>query len=271
MGEPDLRIATWNVNGLRARMDYIRLWLEERAPDVVGFQELKMEDGKFPHADFEALGYRAITHGQKSWNGVAILSRLPVESIESGLPDQEDFGARLIRGRIGEGALAVDFTTLYCPNGKNTDHDDFPRKLAWFDALREWSAKFVAPDHPAILCGDFNIVPTALDSWDEERFAGSIFHTDAERDRMRGVLDLGLSDLYRELEPETRAFSWWDYRGGAFHRKQGLRIDFLLGTQAIVDRLRSVEIDRDFRKKKEGLTASDHAPVIAVLDEDPSA
>ena len=262
-----MQIATWNINGLRARVDYIKLWLTEREPDVVGFQELKMEDDKFPHDAFEELGYTTVTHGQKSWNGVAILSRLPVEHLESGLPGQADFGSRLIRARVGEGDAAVDFTTLYCPNGKSTDHDDFPKKLAWFDALRDWAKGFVDSGTATILCGDFNIVPTALDTWDEESFADSIFHTDEERARLAAVLDVGLLDLYREVEPDTQAFSWWDYRGGAFHRKHGLRIDFLLGTEAVVSRLRGVEIDRDFRKKKEGLTASDHAPVIATLDD----
>ncbi len=261
-------IATWNVNGLRARLDFVKLWLETREPDVVGLQELKMEDDKFPHEAFEALGYRCLTHGQKSWNGVAILSRLPIEHLESGLPGQADFGSRLIRARVGEGEAAVDFTTVYCPNGKDIDHEDFPRKLAWFDALRDWSREALDPERSGVLCGDFNIVPTALDTWDEESHAGGIFHTDEERGRLAALLDVGLRDLYREVEPDTRAFSWWDYRGGAFHRGHGLRIDFLLGTPALVRRLRAVEIDREFRKKKDGLTASDHAPVMARLDED---
>jgi hypothetical protein len=141
-----VQLATWNINGLRARLDYVKLWLGEREPDVVGFQELKMEDDKFPHDEFEALGYTCVTHGQKSWNGVAILSRLPLEHVESGLPGQEDFGARLIRARVGEGDARVDFTTLYCPNGKSVEHDDFPRKLAWFDALRDWATGFVDPE-----------------------------------------------------------------------------------------------------------------------------
>lgn len=263
-----MRIATWNVNGLRARLDFVKLWLEDRQPDVVGLQELKMADEQFPHADLEALGYRAITHGQKSWNGVAILSRLPIEPIEAGLPGQGDFGARLLRARVGEGRSALDFTTLYCPNGKSTEHDDFPRKLTWFDVLRDWARAFVSSDARSVLCGDFNIVPTPLDSWDEDRLVGSIFHTDAERSRMSALYELGLHDLYREKESETRAFTWWDYRGGAFHRKQGLRIDFLLGTRPVVERLREVEIDREYRKKKDGLTASDHAPVIAVIDDE---
>ena len=263
-----MKIATWNVNGLRARLEFVKLWLAEREPDVVGFQELKLEDGLFPHAEFDALGYHAVTHGQKSWNGVAILSRLPIEQIEAGLPGEADFGARLIRARVGQGALALDFTTLYCPNGKDVEHDDYPKKLAWFESLRRWAAGFVRADASAVLCGDFNIVPTPLDSYDEEELAGSIFHTVPERERYAALLAVGLRDLYRELEPETKAFSWWDYRGGAFHRKQGLRIDMLLGTPAVVARLRSVEIDREYRKKKEELTPSDHAPVMAVLDED---
>lgn len=262
-----MRIATWNVNGLRARLDFVKLWLEDRRPDVVGLQELKMEDARFPRAELEALGYQAITHGQKSWNGVAILSRLPIEPIESGLPGQLDFGARLLRARVGEGEAALDFTTLYCPNGKSTSHPDFVRKLEWLDALCEWADRFVSSQKRSVLCGDFNVVPTALDSWDEEGLAGSIFHTTEERERIEKLHGLGLFDLYREREPSTQAFSWWDYRGGAFHRKQGLRIDLLLGTQAVVDRVRQVEIDRDYRKKKAGLTASDHAPVIALLDD----
>ncbi len=261
-----MRIATWNVNGLRARLEFVKAWLAAREPDVVGFQELKLTDDQFPHAEFEALGYRALTHGQKSWNGVAILSKLPIEPIEAGLPGEAEFGARLIRARVGEGRLALDFTTLYCPNGKDVDHDDYPKKLAWFDSLRRWAAGFVHPDASAVLCGDFNIVPTPLDSYSEEELAGSIFHTEAERERYAALLSIGLRDLYRELEPGTKAFSWWDYRGGAFHRKQGLRIDMLLGTPAVVARLRSVEIDRDWRKKKDELTPSDHAPVVAVLD-----
>ena len=261
-----MKIATWNVNGLRARLEFVKLWLVERTPDVVGFQELKLQDDQFPHAEFEAVGYTAVSHGQKSWNGVAILSRLPIERIEAGLPGEAEFGARMIRARVGQGALALDFTTLYCPNGKDVDHDDYPKKLAWFESLRRWAAGFVRVEKSAVLCGDFNIVPTPLDAWSEEELADGIFHTDAERERYAALLSVGLRDLYRELEPATKAFSWWDYRGGAFHRKQGLRIDFLLGTPAVVARLKSVEIDREFRKKRDEMTPSDHAPVMAVLD-----
>jgi exodeoxyribonuclease-3 len=257
-----MRIATWNVNGLRARLEFVCLWLEERQPDVVGLQELKMEDGSFPHDIFQELGYEVATHGQKSWNGVAVASRLPMTVEHVGLAGQESFGARLLTARVED----LSFTTVYCPNGKALDHADFTRKLAWFDALAEhWSAHARAGEQ-AVLCGDFNVVPEALDSWRGEDGEGHIFHTAEERGRFSRLVDLGLHDLYRAVHPEDRAFSWWDYRGGAFHRGHGLRIDLVLGTAAVRERVTAAQIDRDYRKKKDGLTASDHAPVIVDLD-----
>ena len=256
-----MRIATWNVNGLRARIEFVQLWLKQRDPDLVGIQELKLTDDQFPYDAFEALGYQALVHGQKSWNGVAILSKKPVELVQQGLPGEEDFGARLITGRV-EG---LTFTTVYCPNGKRVEHDDYPRKLAWFDSLTAHLTAHHSLEEPAVICGDFNIVPEALDGWNEQRNEGDIFHTDAERARMRALLEGGWGDLYRDLHPDEKAFSWWDYRGGAFHRGMGLRIDFLLGTKPLRERVKHVEIDREFRKKQDGLTASDHAPVFADL------
>ena len=257
-----MKIATWNVNGLKARFDFMKLWLEARAPDVVGLQELKTTDDTFPHDELAALGYQAITHGQKSWNGVAVLSRLPMEVLQIGLPGQEAFGARLLTVRVAAD-VPFDFTTVYCPNGKTLEHADYPAKLDWFDALAEhWAGRDTAP---AVLCGDFNIVPAALDSWMGQDGDERLFHTTAERSRLQRLLDMGLCDLYRQCHPEEQTFSWWDYRGGAFHRKQGLRIDLLLGSAEISDRLVEAGTDREFRKKQEGLTASDHAPVIVEL------
>jgi exodeoxyribonuclease-3 len=256
-------VATWNVNGLRARLDYLSLWLEQREPDVVGLQELKIQEDQFPYDTFEALGYHALVHGEKGWNGVAILSRQPAELLHQGLAGQEAFGSRLLSARIGE----LIFETVYCPNGKTLEHDDFPRKLGWYDALLDhWQTHHDAAV-PVVLCGDFNIVPGPIDSWRGAAADGSLFHTADERQRMQRLLDLGLHDLYREHHPEREAFSWWDYRGGAFHRGHGLRIDLLLGTAAVKPRVRAVEIDRDFRKKQNGLSASDHAPVYADLDD----
>lgn len=257
-----MRVATWNINGMRARLDYLLLWLRDRGPDVVGLQELKLTDERFPHAEIEAVGYHAVTLGQKAWNGVAVLSRVETEVTQRGLPGQDEFGARLLTARVGE----LSFTTVYCPNGKSVEHGDFPRKLAWFDALAEHLKRERAAGEASILCGDFNICPTALDSWNENVLGGAIFHTDDERSRFRALLDCGFHDAFRERYPDRQAFSWWDYRGGAFHRRQGLRIDFLLASSRVMQRVRSVEIDRDYRKKKEGLTASDHAPVIADLE-----
>ena len=256
-----MQIATWNINGLRARLEFILIWLEKRQPDIVGFQELKITDEEFPHEPFEAAGYHVVTFGQKSWNGVGIASRKPVEVVERGLPGQEEMGARLITAR-GEG---LSFTTVYCPNGKDVDHEDFPLKLAWYDALIEHWGEIRAADEQAVLCGDFNLVPQHIDSWMGARGDGGIFQTEEERSRFCRLQDLGLVDLFRYCNPDEQAFSWWDYRRGAFHRGWGLRIDLVLGTRAVAERTEAVDIDREFRKKQEGMTASDHAPVIATL------
>lgn len=257
-----MRIATWNVNGLRSRIDFVVHWLRARQPDVVGLQELKLTDDQLPADVFEAEGYSVISHGQKAWNGVAILSRKPARVVQRGLPGQEDFGARLITAHVED----LSFTTVYCPNGKTLEHEDYPKKLTWFDALADYLEALGDAGEPAVLCGDFNVCPSPLDSWDGDKQAGSIFHTDEERARIQRLLAWGFHDIFRDKHPDTQAFSWWDYRGGAFHRGFGLRIDFLLATRSALDRVRSVEIDRDYRKKKDGLTASDHAPVIADLD-----
>ncbi len=255
-----MRVATWNINGLRSRLALLLHWLAARKPDVVALQELKLTDAQFPHAELEAQGYHAAVHGEKGWNGVAILARKPLESVQVGLPGA-DFGARMVTARV-EG---LSVASVYCPNGKSVAHEDFPRKLAWFDALAaHWTASH-PPGDPALLCGDFNLCPAALDSWNEAGFTGAIFHTEQERARFRALLTAGLFDLFRERNPELQAFTWWDYRAGAFHKRQGLRIDLLLATRPVLERVTAVEIDREYRKKQDGLTASDHAPVYADL------
>ncbi|REJ83333.1 MAG: exodeoxyribonuclease III [Acidobacteria bacterium] len=256
-----LRVATWNINGMRARFDFLVHWLRARRPDVVGLQELKMPEDAVPRRELEQLGYAVEACSEKSWNGVAVLSRLPIEVVQSGLPGGEEHGARLLTVRTA-GLL---FTTVYCPNGKSVEHDDFSRKLEWFDRLAEHLAESRDPHEPYVLAGDFNICRRGVDSWDAARFEGRIFHTAEERRRLDALIDWGLEDLYRSRGPDDGAFSWWDYRGGAFHRNQGLRIDLLLGTRAVGERTRDVTIDRDYRKKKDGLVASDHAPVLADL------
>ena len=227
----------------------------------MGLQELKVEEGKFPHLELEAEGYRVAANLQKAWNGVAVLSRQEPLVRQRGLPGQDEMGARLVSARVAD----LTFVTIYCPNGKSVGHEDFPRKLQWLDSLQDWIVQEHDPDDSLILCGDFNICPAALDSWNEEGKAGSIFHTEEERSRFGELINWGLVDLFRAKHPDLQKFSWWDYRAGAFHRNQGLRIDFLLATRPVMERVRSVEIDRDYRKKKEGLVASDHAPVVAEL------
>jgi exodeoxyribonuclease-3 len=259
-----VRVATWNVNGLKARLGFVIHWLRAREPDIVGLQEIKTTDDQFPHEAIAALGYGAVTHGQKAWNGVAVLSRRRVEVIQQGLPGQEALGARLLAVEVDD----LMFVTVYCPNGKHTGHEDFRHKLAWLDSLAAWVEREIGTSRAAraaIVCGDFNVCPGALDSWNEAELAGQIFHTEAERSRVRRLFAGGLHDVFRERYPDRRAFSWWDYRAGAFHRQQGLRIDLLLATRTVVERTTSVEIDRDYRKKKDALTPSDHAPVIADL------
>jgi exodeoxyribonuclease-3 len=256
-----MRLATFNVNGLRARLEFVLHWLRARQPDVVGLQELKLADEQFPHDVFGALGYRALTHGQKAWNGVAILAREAPRVVQAGLVGQEALGARLLSAEVA----GLVFTTVYVPNGKHTNHEDFPRKLAWLDALAAHFAALNVASAPHFLCGDFNLCPAPIDSWNEPALRGQIFHTEDERERWQRLLAAGFTDLFRAQHPAKQAFSWWDYRDGAFHRGHGLRIDMLLGSAPLSPRVKAVEIDRDYRKKQDGFTASDHAPVWADL------
>jgi exodeoxyribonuclease-3 len=261
-----MKIATWNVNGLRARFDFLAHWLASRSPDVVLLQELKLEDEQFPTAELEQLGYRAVAHGQRSWNGVAVLAsrmlgRESPEVVCAGLPGQEAAGARLLCARVGR----IQVCSVYCPNGKHVGHADFPVKLAWYDALFRFLREHHRPDQPLVLGGDFNLCPQPIDSWNEDLLRGSIFHTAEERERFARLLDWGLVDVYRRLRPEDASFSWWDYRAGAFHKNHGLRIDFVLATEPVAVTATAAEIDREYRKKKDGLIASDHAPVMVEL------
>ena len=257
-----MRIATWNINGIRARLDYVGLWLQERQPDVVGFQELKAQDDQFPHDAFNAQGYDVYTHGQKRWNGVAIATRVPLEITQRGLPGQEDNGARLITAHIND----FSYTSIYVPNGKSPSHADFQMKLNWYESLAVYWRELVDEFPASAIGGDYNVVPFPQDSFLGTEGDGEMYHTEEERDALHSFLANGLYDLFRELNPDSGEFSWWDYRAGSFQRGIGLRIDMIYGTEAMKDRTRAALIDRDFRKKQEGLTASDHAPVYIDVD-----
>jgi len=253
-----MRIATWNITGLRARLGFFQHWLRERQPEVVGLQELKLSDDHFPHQEIEELGYRAVTYGQKSWNGVAILSRMPLEIVHKGLPGPR-ISARAFSPREPETSASAAFTARTEKPSSTPTSRSSSRGL---DALADHFERCHTTSEPLVLGGDFNLCPAPLDSWNETALAGHIFHTDAERTRFRRLLDWGFEDVYRKLFPETQTFSWWDYRAGAFHKKQDLRIDFLLATRSVMQRVRGAEIDREYRKKKDGLIPSDHAPVF---------
>ncbi len=257
-----MRVATWNINGIRARLDFVLHWLRSRSPDLVALQELKVTDEDLPADAFQAAGYRLVAHTQKAWNGVAVLSRTDIELVRRGLPGEDRQGARLISAKSAD----LEVINIYCPNGKHVQHGDFIRKLRWLESLLHYIQDRKNPDSPLILCGDFNLCPSGLDSWNEEGLRHRIFHTGEERALFQRLLDWGLIDLFRDRHPEQKSFTWWDYRAGAFHRNEGLRIDFLLGTEPVRERVKDVEIDREYRKKKDGLIASDHAPVIADLD-----
>jgi exodeoxyribonuclease-3 len=260
-----MQVVTWNVNSVSARLDFVLDFLETRQPDVVCLQELKTTDDDFPRLAFAQVGYASVAHGQQQWNGVAVLSRKSAgpapELVQAGLPGQEAMGARLVTVKV----FGMEVTSVYVPNGKSVEHADYARKLAWLDALVAHLRGAASRDVPVIVAGDFNIAPTDLDTWDPKGLAGHVFHTDEERARVRALLDLGLVDLHRKVHPDEQAFTWWDYRGGAFHKKQGLRIDWLLGNAAAAARCTEVRVDRDFRKKRDERTPSDHAPVIAEL------
>lgn len=255
-------IATWNVNGVRARLERLREWLAERGPDVALLQELKVEEAGFPHAELRAAGYHAVVVGQPAWNGVAVLAREPPECTSRALPGPSA-GARFVSAR----ACGVEVASVYVPNGKAVEHPEFPLKLAFLDRLAE---AMEARDRaaPFVLAGDFNVCPTDLDSYLGERGRGSIFHTEPERARFERVVASGLVDLFRAKHPADPGHSFWDYRAGAFHRRLGMRLDFLLATPGVARRVADVFVDRDFRKKGKasGAAPSDHAPVVAALD-----
>ena len=257
-----MRVATWNVNSLRARLPRVEEWIADVRPDVVCLQETKMAEDAFPHLAFERLGYECVHHGQGQWNGVAIVSRVglvdPVRGFADG--DDPDPEARLVSATCG----GVRISSVYVPNGRSLDDPHYVYKLAWMKRLAEHVRVNESATADVIVTGDFNIAPDDRDVYDPAKFVGATHVSDAERDALRTLEAWGLVDLFRRLHDQGGLYSWWDYRSGDFHQGRGLRIDLVLGTESVARRTRWSIVDRNARK---GQQPSDHAPVLVDLDD----
>jgi exodeoxyribonuclease-3 len=254
-----MRIATWNVNSLRVRLPQLLDWLREHDPDVMVLQETKLPDDAFPGAQIEAAGYHYLCSGQKTYNGVAILSREPLQAAVRDIPGFEDPQRRVLAASIGP----VRIVDLYVPNGQAVDSDKYQYKLRWLEALRAWLDSELRSHPRLVALGDFNIAPEDRDVHDPAAWAGNVHVSAPERAALRAVLQLGLVDVFREFEQPPQSFSWWDYRAGSFRRNAGLRIDLILASRALAAHCTRCEIDREPRRAER---ASDHAPVLASFD-----
>jgi exodeoxyribonuclease-3 len=275
-----MRIATWNVNSLKARQDAVDRWLERAAPDVLLLQETKLADREAPEIPFRMAGYELAHHGEGRWNGVAIASRQPITDVVTNFGDgpvrdssagaavaleEEDFNpfdeARMVSGVTG----GIRFVSLYAPNGRVVGSPFYEGKLRWFERLRRWLDETRTPDEPLVLGGDLNATPSDEDVWSAARAHGGTHVSPPEREALARLREWGLEDLYRRHEPRGGRFSWWDYRAGMFHRNEGMRIDLVYATKPVAERIVWAEIDREARKGPP--TPSDHAPVVVDLDE----
>ncbi len=254
-----MEIVSWNVNSIRARLERVVPWVEARRPEVLCLQETKTVDETFPRAPFEALGYEVHTHGQKTYNGVAILTRGPLEAVRAGFGDgQPEPEARLLAGTF-EGVRVID---VYVPNGREVGSEKWAFKLEWLSRLRAYLEATASPKDPLVICGDFNIAPEDRDVARPEAWADSVLSHPEVRARLADLMAWGLEDALRLVRSESGLYSWWDYRRLAFPKDDGLRIDLHLVTGPVAKRVRAVEIDREARK---GQKPSDHAPVILQL------
>jgi len=258
-----MKIATWNVNSLGVRLPQVLDWLAAQpahAPvDVLALQELKLTDDKFPAAAFTEAGYHAQWFGQKTYNGVALISRSPASAVVKNIPGFTDDMARVIAAEI-DGVRVIG---AYFPNGQAPDSDKFAYKMRWLQALRAWVATELVQYPRLVLLGDYNITFDDLDVWDPVNMVGAIHCTDAERQHLQGLIDLGLTDAFRLFPQPPKSYSWWDYRDLGFRRNRGMRIDHILVSAALQPRVSACAIDRVPRKNER---PSDHAPVIATLD-----
>jgi exodeoxyribonuclease-3 len=260
-----MRIASWNVNSIKQRLPRFLPWLDERQPDVACLQETKLADDAFAEALGDELarrGYEVAAHGEATWNGVAIVSRVGLEDPAPGVPNAPGFPhpeARAVSATCG----GIRVVSVYVPNGRTPGSEHYAYKLAWLEALREMVAQ--GPE-ATIVCGDMNIAPSDEDVFDPEAYVGHTHVTPAEREALAGLTSLGLHDVVRERWPGKRVFTYWDYRAGMFHQDLGMRIDLILASGPVADRVKAAWIDRQARK---GSGPSDHAPVIVDLDQAP--
>lgn len=253
------KLATWNVNSLAVRLPQLLDWLAAQQPDALVLQETKLTDDKFPHAEIEAAGYAVQWFGQKTYNGVALLSKAPATDIVRNIPGFADEMARVITGTVGE----LRIVGAYFPNGQAPGTDKFEYKMQWLRGLRDWLREELAAHPNLVLLGDFNIAPEDRDVYDPVAWAGQIHCTPEEREQFRQLCALGLVDAFRLFEQPPKSWSWWDYRNLAFRKNQGLRIDIILVGEALKGRVREVVIDKPTRKNER---PSDHAPVWMTLD-----
>ncbi len=253
-----MKLATWNVNSLAVRLPQLLDWLAEHPVDAIVLQETKLTDDKFPHAELEAAGYRAQWFGQRTYNGVALLSRSEAGEVVRNIPGFDDEQARVIAGTTG----GIRVIGAYFPNGQAPGSDKFAYKMRWLDALRDWVRAELAAHPRLVLMGDFNIAPEDRDVYDPVAWEGQIHCTPEEREKFRRLVALGLHDAFRLFEQPPKSWSWWDYRNLAFRKNQGLRIDHILVSEALRSRVTACTIDKAPRRNER---PSDHAPVIVEL------
>ncbi len=252
-----MKIATWNVNSVKARKERLLAWLAKHSPDVFCLQELKTEDARFPLEEVRAAGYEAALHGQKTYNGVAILSRTPMRDLRAGLDDGvDDAQARLIAATVGD----LRVLSAYVPNGSEVGSDKWAYKLAWLERLAAYLERHHDPGQRLLLCGDLNIAPDDSDVARPDEWKDSVLCAPPARAAFQKLVRWGLCDVLRQAHPQGGVYSWWDYRMLGFPKNNGLRIDHILATPELAKLARSAQVDRDERK---GQSPSDHAPVVA--------
>jgi exodeoxyribonuclease-3 len=259
-----MRIATWNVNSVKQRLDNLLAWLDERQPDIACLQETKCVDEAFPREPLEARGYNLALHGQKTFNGVAILSKARFDEVKTGLPgDADDDHARFIEAAISVAGGSLRIVSLYLPNGNPVDSEKYPFKLKWMSRLIQYVDERLKEEEPLVLAGDYNVIPAPEDVYDPAGWVDDALFRQETRDRFRALVNLGLTDAVRAGSDAPGLYTYWDYQAGAWQKNQGLRIDHLLLSPQAADRLAGAGIDKHVRTWEK---PSDHVPVYADLD-----